>query len=56
MLLIKGAEGLTLGIAIKKAKINERTAQIMLIIQALLNPLGVLIGWYKFKFYFKVFT
>jgi len=41
----KWAEGLTLGLAFFKADVDVKTATIMIGIQAIMNPLGILIGW-----------
>ncbi|CAD8161037.1 unnamed protein product [Paramecium octaurelia] len=41
----KWAEGLTLGLAFKKAKINHSKAKKLIFLQALMNPLGISIGW-----------
>ncbi|KAM3128226.1 hypothetical protein pb186bvf_019645 [Paramecium bursaria] len=41
----KWAEGLTLGIAFRQAKIRRKTATIMILIQAIMNPIGIIIGW-----------
>jgi len=41
----KWAEGLTLGLAFFKADVDVKTATIMIAIQAVMNPLGILIGW-----------
>jgi len=42
----KWAEGLTLGIAFRKANIDLNTSTIMICIQAAVNPIGVAVGWY----------
>lgn len=41
----KWAEGLTLGLAFKKAGVDLKTSTIMIAIQAVMNPIGVAIGW-----------
>ena len=41
----KWAEGLTLGIAFRKADIDIKISTIMIVIQACMNPIGVAIGW-----------
>lgn len=41
----KWAEGLTLGLAFKKAGVDLTTSSIMIAIQAVMNPIGVGIGW-----------
>jgi zinc transporter 1/2/3 len=41
----KWAEGLTLGLAFKKAGVDIKTSTIMILIQAIMNPVGVAIGW-----------
>jgi zinc transporter 1/2/3 len=38
-------EGLTLGLAFRKAKIDLKTSTIMIAIQAAMNPIGVGLGW-----------
>lgn len=41
----KWAEGLTLGLAFRKAGIPPSQATLMILIQALMNPMGVCCGW-----------
>lgn len=41
----KWAEGLTLGLAFKKAGVDLTMSSIMIAIQAVMNPVGVGIGW-----------
>ncbi|CAD8181701.1 unnamed protein product [Paramecium octaurelia] len=41
----KWAEGLTLGLSFKKANTNIQSATIMIFIQAIINPIGILMGW-----------
>ncbi|CAD8098010.1 unnamed protein product [Paramecium sonneborni] len=41
----KWAEGLTLGLSFKKANTNLQSATIMIFIQGIINPFGILIGW-----------
>ena len=41
----KWAEGLTLGLAFRKANVDLKTSTIMILIQASMNPIGVGIGW-----------
>ncbi|CAD8085532.1 unnamed protein product [Paramecium primaurelia] len=41
----KWAEGLTLGLSFKKANTKIQSATIMIFIQGIINPLGILIGW-----------
>ncbi|EGR33716.1 zip zinc transporter family protein, putative, partial [Ichthyophthirius multifiliis] len=41
----KWAEGITVGLLFKKANINLKVATIMIFIQAIMNPIGVGIGW-----------
>lgn len=41
----KWAEGLTLGIAFFRAKTDLKTASWMIFIQAVMNPVGIIIGW-----------
>lgn len=41
----KWAEGLTLGLAFKKAGVDLTMSTIMIAIQAIMNPIGVAIGW-----------
>jgi len=41
----KWAEGLTLGLAFFKADIDLKMSTIMIAIQAIMNPIGILIGW-----------
>jgi len=41
----KWAEGLTLGTAFFKAGVDIKTSTIMITIQAIMNPVGILIGW-----------
>ncbi|EGR31297.1 zip zinc transporter family protein, putative [Ichthyophthirius multifiliis] len=41
----KWAEGITIGLSFKKANIDLKVASIMIIIQAVMNPIGVGIGW-----------
>lgn len=43
------AEGLTLGLIFRKARVPRRTAKIMLTIQAVMNPIGIAIGWFLSK-------
>ncbi|CAD8111030.1 unnamed protein product [Paramecium primaurelia] len=41
----KWAEGMTLGLAFRKAGVNKTTSTYMIIIQAIMNPIGIGIGW-----------
>ncbi|KAL4501594.1 hypothetical protein ABPG72_018645 [Tetrahymena utriculariae] len=41
----KWAEGLTLGLAFKKANVDLKMSTIMIAIQAVMNPIGIGIGW-----------
>ncbi|CAD8074773.1 unnamed protein product [Paramecium primaurelia] len=41
----KWAEGLTLGLTFKKAKVPHSKAKKLIVLQALMNPLGISIGW-----------
>ncbi|CAD8176410.1 unnamed protein product [Paramecium pentaurelia] len=41
----KWAEGLTLGLSFKKANTKIHSATIMIFIQGIINPIGILIGW-----------
>ncbi len=41
----KWAEGLTLGIAFRKADVDLKTSTTMICIQAIMNPIGIGIGW-----------
>jgi len=41
----KWAEGLTLGIAFFRAKTEIKMASWMIFIQAVMNPVGIIIGW-----------
>ncbi|CAK66732.1 unnamed protein product (macronuclear) [Paramecium tetraurelia] len=41
----KWAEGMTLGLAFRKAGVNKTTSTYMIMIQAIMNPVGIGIGW-----------
>ncbi|KAM3141595.1 hypothetical protein pb186bvf_006200 [Paramecium bursaria] len=41
----KWAEGITLGLAFRQANIDIKIATIMITIQAVMNPIGILFGW-----------
>lgn len=41
----KWAEGLTLGLAFKKANTDLKMSTWMIIIQAVMNPVGIALGW-----------
>jgi len=41
----KWAEGLTLGIAFRKAGVDLKMSTTMICIQAVMNPIGITIGW-----------
>jgi zinc transporter 1/2/3 len=41
----KWAEGITLGLSFKRANTDLKISTIMIFIQALMNPIGVGIGW-----------
>ncbi|KAL4505219.1 hypothetical protein ABPG72_016286 [Tetrahymena utriculariae] len=45
VLVHKWAEGLILGLALKQSKMNLTRATLMVIIQAAMNPMGIVIGW-----------
>jgi len=41
----KWAEGLSLGLAFAESNIPTKTSYIMILIQAIMNPIGIGIGW-----------
>ncbi|KAL4494249.1 hypothetical protein ABPG73_018768 [Tetrahymena malaccensis] len=45
VLVHKWAEGLVLGLALKQSKMNLTRATVMVVIQAIMNPMGICIGW-----------
>lgn len=45
MLCHKWAEGLTLGLAFAEANVPLKISTIMIAIQAIMNPIGIALGW-----------